>query len=164
MEKGVVLAMVLLLAVPAVFALGTADSAAQCRTRSDCAKLLLTANPVCGEGFMRNYASECVQGKCNFCMPTSTRIKLDCRLDIDCTAKKTCTGDQVAQCMSRKCVCAPMLKPQCYTNNDCTRKYLGNAPEKLVCMKNKCVKPQPKIIMLPWRAKPLNYTSALPVV
>jgi hypothetical protein len=48
------------------------------------------------------------------------------------------------------------------TNNDCTRKFLGNTRQKIFCLRSKCIASTPVITMLPWAARPLNYTTAMP--
>lgn len=162
MKKGVVLAILFLLAVPAVFALGTAGPVGQCRTRTDCYQLLKTAQPVCEPGFVKSYSPDCNAGRCEFCRQVSGRIVLDCRVDSDCAQKNRCNAGLFSRCLGRKCICTSQVKPECSTTNDCTRKFLGRLPQRLVCERNKCVAPKPVITMLPWRAKPINYTSALP--
>jgi hypothetical protein len=162
MKKGVVLAVLLLLAVPAVLALGTASSVSQCRTRIDCYQLLKTSQPTCEAGYVKSYAPECKNNQCEFCRPASYRIVVECRADSECAAKNKCNAGLYPTCLGRKCICSSQVKPECNTNNDCTRKFLGRPVQKLVCQRNKCVTPVAKVILLPWYAKPLNYSSAMP--
>jgi len=162
MKKGVVLAILLLLAVPAVFAVSATGSTSQCKTRIDCYQLMQATPVACPQGYVRNYAPDCDAGKCEFCRPASGRIIIDCRLDSDCTTKTRCTAGLFSRCLGSKCICTSQAKPECVTNNDCTRKFLGNTRQKIFCLRSKCIASTPVITMLPWAARPLNYTTAMP--
>ncbi len=149
--KGVVLAFVLLLAIPSVFAIHiqTEQSLMECRTRLDCVQRARTTNVLCAPGFARDSQPQCSGGKCQLCRPVSQRITVDCRIDNDCAAKKACVRPLAAKCVGSKCVCGS-ARPECVRDRDCVRPgFLQQRYQKMSCVSGRCVSPQPLITMLP---------------
>lgn len=149
--RGVVLVLVLLLAVPAVFAIHIQTKQAQmeCRTRLDCVQMARTTQVLCAPGFAPTPEPECSNGKCQLCRQPSNRITVDCRIDTDCATKRTCGRPLVAQCTGSKCVCGN-ARPECVRDRDCIRPgFLQQRYQRMSCYRGKCVNPQALITMLP---------------
>jgi hypothetical protein len=147
--KGWILAIVLIAAVPAAFALHMTQTYAECKTRMDCISLARTTQVLCAPGYVPALEPECSNGKCGFCKLAHYRPGVDCRVDSDCAAKKQCGSPLTAQCIGSKCVCA-QPRPECVTDRDCMRpSFLTRNYERKVCVRGKCVIPQAMVTMLP---------------
>ncbi len=142
MKVGVIIITVLALLALPVLATHRSGDSDQCRTRSDCAKLLQATQVVCAQNFVLNREPDCDQGKCTFCKPVLYRPKSDCRYEADCTNKVTCAQGQYTRCIGSKCVCSAQQKPECYRDHDCVRPhFLRGRSQRMLCERGKCIEP-----------------------
>jgi len=145
--RGFALFAVLLLAVPIVAAIH--EPKPQCYTRRDCAEIARTTQVLCAPGYVPDPEPECSGGKCGLCHAVQYRPRVDCRIDTDCAAKRTCARGLAAQCVGSKCVCA-LPRPECKVDRDCMRSlFLQRNYQRMVCLRGKCVAPQATVTMLP---------------